>query len=55
MDFVHDIPVDHWLMGNDEYELDVAPTAGAVTRVELDPEGYAPDIDRTNNFWPQGR
>jgi hypothetical protein len=55
MDFVHEIPVEHWLMGNDEYELDIAPSAGAVTRVEIDPDGYAPDVDRTNNFWPQGR
>jgi hypothetical protein len=55
MDFVHEIPVEHWLMGNDEYELEVAPSAGAVTRVEIDPEGYAPDVDRTNNFWPRGR
>ena len=55
MDFVHEIPVEHWLMGRKEYELDVAASAGAVTRVEVDPDGYAPDIDRTNNFWPRGR
>ncbi len=55
MDFVHEIDVEHWLQGNDEYELDVAPAAGAVTRVEIDPQGYAPDVDRTNNFWPRGR
>ena len=55
MDFVHEIPVEHWLSGNTVYELDVAPTAGAVTRVEIDPGGYAPDIDRSNNFWPRGR
>jgi hypothetical protein len=55
MDFVHEIDVEHWLQGNVEYELDVAPAAGAVTRVEIDPNGYSPDIDRTNNFWPRGR
>lgn len=54
MDFVHEIPVDHWLAGNDSYEIDVAATAGSVTRVELDPSGYAPDVDRQNNFWPRG-
>ncbi len=55
MDFVHEIPVEHWLDGNREYEIDVAASAGPVTRVEVDPQGYAPDVDRTNNFWPRGR
>jgi len=55
MDFVHEIPVEHWLDGNTEYEIDVAASAGPVTRVEVDPDGYMPDVDRTNNFWPQGR
>lgn len=54
MDFVHDISVEHWLAGNERYEIDVAATAGSVTRVELDPSGYAPDADRQNNFWPRG-
>ena len=54
MDFVHEIPVYHWLAGNDHYEIDVAPAAGSVMRVELDPGGYAPDVDRQNNFWPRG-
>ncbi len=54
MDFVHEIPVEHWLQGNDSYEIDVAPTAGSVTRVEIDPTGYAPDVDRSNNLWPRG-
>ena len=48
------IPVEHWLAGNDEFEIEVPASAGSVTRVELDPGGYAPDIDRTNNFWPRG-
>jgi hypothetical protein len=55
MDFVHDIPVTHWLEGNREYEIDVAPTAGPVTRVEIDPDAIVPDVDRGNNFWPRGR
>jgi Peptidase family M1 domain len=55
MDFVHNIPVEHWMAGNKTYEIDIAPTAGAVTRVEIDAAGISPDTDRTNNFWPQGR
>ena len=52
--FRSEIPVDHWLAGHDRYEIDIAATAGSVTRVELDPSGYAPDVDRQNNFWPRG-
>ena len=55
MDFVHEIPVEHWLAGNETYEIDIAATAGTVRRVEIDPDGNAPDIDRANNIWPQGR
>lgn len=54
MDFVHVISVDHWLAGNATYDIDVAATAGAVSRVEIDPDGYAPDVNRANNFWPRG-
>lgn len=55
MDFVHVIPVEHWLAGNSTYEIDVAATAGAVRRVEIDPDGVSPDVDRDNNMWPRGR
>jgi len=48
------IPVEHWLDGNTTFEITVPREAGSVTRVELDPDGYAPDVDRTNNFWPRG-
>ena len=48
----HDIPVDHWLAGNTSYEIDVGRET--VTRVEIDPAGYAPDVDRANNLWPRG-
>ena len=51
---VEQIPVDHWLAGNTVYEIEVPASAGSVNRVELDPDGGAPDVDRTNNFWPQG-
>jgi hypothetical protein len=54
MDFNHDVPVSHWLDGNLTYDIELAATAGTVTRVEIDPAGFAPDIDRTNNFWPRG-
>jgi aminopeptidase N len=53
-DSVHDIPASHWLQGHTTYEIQVPPSAGAVTRVEVDPAGYAPDVDRSNNFWPRG-
>lgn len=48
------IPVDHWLDGNLTYDIELPAGAGQVTRVEVDPEGYAPDVDRSNNFWPRG-
>jgi len=50
----HQIPVAHWLEGNTTYDIDVPASAGPVTRVEIDPSGYAPDVDRSNNFWPRG-
>ncbi len=48
----HDIPVDHWLAGNTNYEIDIGRET--VTRVEIDPAGYAPDVNRANNLWPRG-
>ena len=48
------IPVEHWLAGNTQYEIEIPREAGSVVRVEVDPDGYAPDVDRTNNFWPRG-
>jgi hypothetical protein len=50
----HDVPVEHWLAGNRTFEIPVEASAGTVTRVEIDPAGYAPDVDRTNNLWPRG-
>ena len=49
-----EVPVEHWLAGNRSYTITLEPSAGAVTRVELDPDGYAPDVDRANNLWPRG-
>jgi len=51
---LHDVPVEHWLAGNKTFEIPVPPDAGRVTRVELDPLGFAPDVDRANDFWPRG-
>jgi hypothetical protein len=49
-----EVPVEHWLAGNRSFEITLDPSDGAVTRVELDPSGYAPDVDRSNNLWPRG-
>jgi hypothetical protein len=50
----HDVPVENWLKGLTEYEIPVEAGAGRITRVEIDPAGYAPDVDRSNNIWPRG-
>jgi len=47
-----EVPVEHWLAGHTTYAIDVGRER--VTRVEIDPVGYAPDIDRSNNLWPRG-
>jgi len=43
------IPVDVWLNGEREATATFEP--GTVTRVEIDPEAYFPDVDRSNNVW----
>jgi hypothetical protein len=50
----YDIPVEHWLRGETRHEYTVPAAAGRVTRVEVDPSGYTPDVDRSNNIWPGG-
>jgi hypothetical protein len=47
-----EVPVEHWLAGNRTFSIDVGEQS--VTRVEIDPAGYAPDVDRANNLWPRG-
>jgi len=49
-----DVPVERWLEGHRWVDLDVPASAGAVTRVEVDPLASTPDVDRANNFWPRG-
>jgi aminopeptidase N len=45
----HRVPVDVWLEGRRSTTI-TAP-AGDVTRVEIDPEGFLPDVNRSNNVW----
>jgi hypothetical protein len=45
-----EIPVDAWLRGERRTMVRVA-SSPRITRVEIDPEGAFPDIDRTNNRW----
>ena len=49
-----DVPVEHWLSGNRDVEFDLPSSVGSVSRVEVDPSGDVPDVDRENNFWPRG-
>jgi len=50
----HEVPVEHWLAGNSTFEIEVPTGVGSVSRIEVDPSGYTPDVDRSNNFWPRG-
>ena len=46
----HEVTVDAWLTGTRIIEVQI--TAKAVAqRVEIDPDGIYPDIDRTNQIW----
>ena len=44
------IPVTVWLGGARETTLTFDP--GSAQKVEIDPAGYLPDVDRENNVWP---
>ena len=44
-----EIPVDVWLGGQDEAVARFE--GGEVARVEIDPEGRFPDVDRADNVW----
>lgn len=43
------IPIDEWL--SDKVETKVYFESGAVSRVEIDPEKFLPNVDRSNNVW----
>lgn len=45
------IPVETWLADTREAQLRF--DAGTVTRVEIDPNRFLPDIERDNNVWEQ--
>jgi hypothetical protein len=45
-----EVSVDTWLAGEMEAVLTV-PDGSPVVRVEIDPEGLFPDVDRDNNVW----
>ena len=45
------LPVQMWNLGRSfDYRV---PGTSRVTRVEVDPRGVMPDIDRANNAWPR--
>ncbi len=44
------VPVDRWLEGAAITTITL-PAGAPVTRVEIDPDGYFPDLDRRNNVW----
>ena len=48
----HTIPVDHWLQGVRTAEWSFESGTLPV-KVEIDPESYFPDADRSNNVWEQ--
>lgn len=44
------VPVDVWLTGARRHVVEVAGSP-AVTKVEIDPQGLFPDVDRGNQVW----
>jgi hypothetical protein len=48
-----DVPVDVWLAGARQHVVRVAANP-EVVRVEIDPDGAFPDIDRGNQVWRRG-
>jgi hypothetical protein len=45
------VPVEAWLRGARRYPFTVKG-GSPVTKVEIDPAGHFPDVDRANNSWP---
>lgn len=50
---LHKLPVEAWFASN-RVTGRFLSSHGRVTKIEIDPEKYLPDIDRTNNAWPHG-
>lgn len=44
----HTLPVEPWLAGRTRQVLRVE---GQVSRVEIDPQQWFPDVQRDNNVW----
>ena len=47
------VEVESWLGGSGVAELRIPAASGRVTRVQLDPREWLPDLDRSNNVWPR--
>jgi hypothetical protein len=47
-----EVPVETWLSGARTATVTLPAGGAAVTRVEIDPEQWFPDVDRSNNVWP---
>jgi hypothetical protein len=45
------IPIERWLSPSTRSVTVTIPVNGPVSRVELDPEEYFPDVNRRNNVW----
>ena len=45
------IPIDRWLRPSTRAITLTIPVTGTVSRVELDPEEFFPDVNRRNNVW----
>jgi hypothetical protein len=45
------IPIERWLSPSTRVVTLTIPVTGTVTRVELDPGEYFPDVNRRNNVW----
>lgn len=45
------IPIERWLTPSTRSVTVTIPVSGPVSRVELDPEQYFPDVNRRNNVW----
>jgi aminopeptidase N len=45
------LPVEAWLRGQRTVWAHVTPPAAKPVRIEIDPRGVYPDVDRSNNTW----
>jgi aminopeptidase N len=45
------LPVEAWLRGSRTVWATVTSTSARPVKIEVDPRGVAPDVDRSNNGW----